>query len=78
MGDKITHRQHKWILTVLISLTIVFGIAFARFIIGREPDYDVIITLMFGMIFTLCLLVIIALGVIVRMDEDFFWHHKKL
>ena len=78
MGDKITHRQHKWILTFVVLIATVLGMVFATTLIGRYQGYDELLMLMFGMLLTVVILLVILVAIVVKMEEDFYWHHKKL
>lgn len=78
MKEKITHKQHKSMLTFLFCLSLIIGIGFSRMIVGKYPNYDVLLTLMFGIIMAIGVLVVVILGILVRMEEDFYWHQKKL
>lgn len=77
MGDKLSHTEHKVILIVVVLISTAIGFFLGKFISGRYENNDIMITLMFAMLITIAVLVIILLSIIVRLEEDFYWHVKK-
>ncbi|MFH1916643.1 MAG: hypothetical protein ABIJ21_05230 [Nanoarchaeota archaeon] len=77
MGDKLSHTEHKVILIVVVLISTAIGFFLGKFISGHYENNDIMITLMFAMLITIAVLVIILLSIIVRLEEDFYWHVKK-
>ena len=77
MGDKLSHREHKIILILVVLVSTVVGFLFGSFISRHYENNDIMITLMFSMLLTIAVLIIILLSIIVRLEEDFYWHVKK-
>lgn len=78
MGDKLTHRQHKWILIFTVLLATIAGMVFSTVWLSKHQGYDVLFMLIFGILLAIVVLLVITVGILVKMEEEFYWHHKKL
>lgn len=77
MGEKLSHKQHRWILTIVILGSLIIGIMFGKKLNSMYLSTDILSILTYGMIFLNSILLIIILSILVRMEEDFYYHHKK-
>ena len=78
MGDKLSHKQHKWILTVVVVCLLLIGMYIGNRLLRIYSNYDILLVLIFGLVFLCVSLVIILLFIVVRLEEDMYWYRKKL
>jgi hypothetical protein len=77
MGEKLTHKEHKYILTFVVLFSIVLGLFIGRYISGLNEKNDLLIILLFGMVFMIAVLLFIILAILTKIEEDVYWHIKK-
>lgn len=77
MGEKLTHKEHKYILTFVVLLALVAGLVMGRYINGITERNDILILLLFGMVFMVAVLLFIILAILTKIEEDVYWHFKK-
>ena len=78
MIEKLTHKHHKGIITLLIFIVFVLGLAYGIKTYEVEYKEHTVEIVSIGLMFVNTLILIIIASILVKLEEDFFYHHALL
>jgi uncharacterized membrane protein len=78
MMEKISHRMHKTIIFITVFIVLVSMIMIGMKVYSDSPYVHGLTVLNFALTFVNTVMIIILVSIIVKLEENFFYHHKKL
>lgn len=78
MMEKLTHKQHKWFLTIAVFIVFLSGLLFGIDAYGvtyLEHTVEIVST---ALVFVNTFVLIFLVAIVVKLEEDFHYHKKLL